>query len=104
MVRSMIKLGLWAFIGFAAIGSLLGNTTFQTPWKYTVHSTIPSGTEVTLTQPDGEHVTMSVPEGKAFTGSNTFDVGAPVTLIAIYIMGSALGYGLKGRRRIHTGP
>ena len=105
MIKSLAKLGLWCIVGAGSIVALLGNTNFNTPWKYTVHSTIPAGTEITLIQPNGEPVTMSVPEGETLSGNKTFDVGAPITLIGVYILGSIVVFGLKTKHRPNcTGP
>lgn len=109
MVKTAAKLGIWLVVGASSIGALLGNTNLvdlgvdvQTPWKYTVQSNIPAGTKIALIQPNGEPVTMSVPEGQAI--SRTFDVGAPMTLIGIYLLGSVIAFGLKSRRPHCTGP
>ncbi len=104
MIKAIVKLTIWGVIGLGSTFALLDNShlNLNTPWKYTIHSTIPVGTEITLTQPNGEPVTMSIAEGQAISGSKTFDVGAPVTLLGVFLLGSILAYGLKARRC--TGP
>lgn len=105
MLRSFLKLGFWFVIGVGSITALLGNTSFETPWKYSVHSVIPVGAEITLTQPNGELVTMSVPEGQAISAKKTFDVGAPLTLACVYLLGSIMAFGLKAKNKpTCTGP
>lgn len=99
MIKSLAKLGFWCIVGGGSTIALLGSTNFHTPWKYTVHSTIPAGTQITLVQPNGESVTMSVPEGQAISGNKTVDVGAPVALLGVYILGSIVAFGLKTKHR-----
>ena len=104
MIRSLAKLGLWFIVGAGSITALLSNINFETPWKYTVDSIIAPGTRITLTQPNGEPVTMHVAQGQTLSGRKTFDVGAPITLAAIYLVGSILTFGLKRKRPVCTGP
>lgn len=104
MIKSLAKLALWSIVGAGSICTLLFNTDFQTPWKYTIDSVIAPGTQITLTQPNGEPVTMQVAEGQTLSGRKTFDVGAPLTLAGVYLAGSIIGFGLRGRKRICTGP
>jgi len=96
-MKSLFKLGLWLVIGAGSICALLGNTTFKTPWQYTVHSTIAPGTQFILTQPDGETVQMKVKEGQVVSGQKSFDVGAPITLAAMFLLGSIVVFGLKSK-------
>jgi len=102
MFNSLFKLGIWLVVGIGSTVAILGNTEFQTPWQYTVDSTIAPGTQITLTQPDGEPVTMEVTEGQTVSGRKTFDVGAPVTMAGFYLLGSIIAFGLKSKRCIHT--
>lgn len=101
MIRSLLKLGLWIVVGAGSITALLGNTDFETPWQYTVHSTIAPGTQFTLTQPDGESINMRVEEGQIITGQKTFDIGAPITLAAIFALGGIIAFGLKSKHHRH---
>lgn len=104
MIKALVKLAFWGVVGAGSICALLSNTNFQTPWKYTVDSVIAPGTQITLTQPNGELVTMQVAEGQTLSGSRTFDVGAPLTLAGVYLIGSIMAFGLKGRKRTCAGP
>lgn len=105
MIKAFVKLTVWGVIGACSICALLSNTNFQTPWKYTIDSVIAPGTQITLTQPNGEPVTMQVAEGQTLSGSRTFDVGAPLTLAGVYLIGGIMAFGLKGRRKpAYTGP
>ena len=97
MFKIMFKLGIWLIVGVGSITTLLANSNFQTPWKYVIDSYVSPGTQITLTQPDGELTTMEVVEGQ--TGSKTFDVGAPITLAGVYLIGSIMTFGLKRRPR-----
>ncbi len=97
-MKTLIKFAVWLVIGAASICTLLGMTTLETPWQYTVDSTIAPGTQITLTQPDGEPVRMEVPEGQVISGRKTLDVGAPLSLAAVFLLGSIAAYVLKGRR------
>lgn len=95
----IVKLGVWFIVGAGSIGALLGNTNFHTPWKYTVHSTIAPGTQITLTPSEGEPMVMSVAEGQTISSQKTLDVGAPLILIGIYVLGSFMAFGLKAKHR-----
>lgn len=99
MFKIMFKLGIWLIVGVGSITTLLANTNFQTPWKYVLDSSISPGTQITLTQPDGELKTLEVKEGQTLSGRKTFDVGAPITLAGVYLVGSIVGFGLKRRSR-----
>lgn len=100
MVKFFFKIGLWFVVGAGSIVALLNNTSFETPWKYTVDSFIAPGTQITLTQPDGlgEPVTMQVAEGQTLSGQKTFDIGAPITLAGMYLLASIVTFGLKRKR------
>ena len=95
----LIKLGVWLAVGATSICTLLGTTTLETPWRYTLDSTIAPGSQITLTQPDGDPVTMKVPEGQVVSGTKTLDVGAPLSLAAVFALGGITAYVMKGRRR-----
>ena len=98
MIKTVAKLGIWLVVGIGSTIALLGHTNLQTSWEYTVESNIPAGTEITVIKSDDELVKISLPEDQAI--SKTFDVGAPLTLIGAYLLGSIIAFGLKGRRRI----
>lgn len=98
-MKTALKLGLWFIVGAGSIGALLSNETFHTSWKYTVHSTITPGTQITLTPAEGEPMVMSVADGQTISGQKTFDVGGPIVVGLSYILGSIVAFGLKARRR-----
>ncbi len=104
MIKTFAKLGLWLVVGVGSIAALLGQTDFQTPWKYTVDSVIAPGTQITLTQPDGELVTMQVAEGQPLSGRKTFDIGAPLTLAGVYLISGIMAFGLKRRQKNYPHP
>lgn len=99
-MKMFIKLGIWLAVGATSICTLLSVTTLETPWQYTLDSTIAPGTQITLTQPDGDPLTVKVPEGQVVSGTKTLDVGAPLSLAAVFALGGISAYILKGRRRI----
>ena len=103
MIKTFIKLGVWLAVGATSIVMLLGTTTLETPWQYTVNSTIAPGTQITLTQPDGEPLTVEVPEGQVVSGQKTLDVGAPLSLAGVFLLGGITAFVLKGRKRIPNG-
>lgn len=97
---TIVKLLTYAVVGFIAIVCVVGNTNVQTPWKYTVHSTIAPGTQITVTQPDGEPVHAEVT--KTTSHKQTLDVGAVAFPAATYLLGGFMVFMLKGRRRNFT--
>lgn len=97
MFKKCAKLFVWFAVGFAVTVIVDVNEVFHTPWKYTIHTVVAPGTQVTITQPDGEPVHAEVTQTTSH--KHTVDVGAPASLIGMYLLGSFMVYGLKGRRR-----
>jgi len=102
MFKILAKLFVWCAIGCVAVGVVVDRKIFSTPFKYTIHSIVAPGTQVTITQPNGEPLHAEVTETTAH--KHTVDVGAPASLIGMYLLGSIMVYGLKGRRRRFVEP
>ncbi|MHA2279644.1 MAG: hypothetical protein ACXAC5_01955 [Promethearchaeota archaeon] len=133
MVKIVIKLALWFIIGAAGIGTLVGTQDIQTPWQYTVNSTVGAGSAITVSQLAAEQAMEKIaertPEGVGNGGAlaaqygrnpaltelvhaetplplsaqKTVDLGGPAALICVYLFGSIITYMLKGRRRAFAG-
>ena len=114
MIKMLVKFGVWLAVGAASICTLLNTTTLETPWRYTVDSTIGAGSAITISQqgPEGaENGVTAAAEAKvdrelvhaeapiSLSTQKTVDVGAPLTLIGVYVLGGIMAYVLKGRRR-----
>ena len=93
MIKMIAKTALWVAVGCVAIGTAIDQDVVQTPWVYTVQSTITPGSSITITQPHGDP--FHVEATQATSKKHTVDVGEPVILAALYLVGSAMGYGLK---------
>lgn len=118
MIKMLVKFGVWLVVGTVSICTLLGSTTLETPWQYTVNSTVGAGSAITISQQGTKGVGNggSVAEAKvdrelvhaetpvSLSTQKTVDVGAPLMLIGIFLVGSITAYGLKGRKRTYTGP
>lgn len=118
----MVKLAIWFVFGAAGIVMLLASTDIQTSWQYTLKSTVGAGSSVTVSKEFVEaaeaaeaelamhaETPLEVPEVEQllYAGTplpisvqKTVDVGAPASLIIVFLFASILTYGLKSRRAI----
>ena len=130
-MKVLVKLAFWLIFGAAGIATVLTATDIQTPWQYTVNSTVGAGSAITVSQPvliPTELIVEAVERGPEGVGNGgalaaaaavdkandgrilhvatplplsaqkTVDVGAPASLIIVFLLGSVLTYGLKGRK------
>lgn len=108
-MKTLIKLGVWLAVGVASICALLSTATLETPWQYSVNSTVGAGSAITVSQLAADRAAGAVERENELiraetpvplSAQKTVDVGAPLSLIAVFVLGSITTYGLKARRRI----
>lgn len=100
MVKALFKLFVLVVMGIVTVGGTYGLLDVTSDWgRYTIHSTVGSGTAITVDHPHeggSVHAETTAP----VSVQRTLDVGSFTTLVGMFGVSVLTGFVLRGRRKV----